>query len=679
MTNTSAQPFSNLQPYLAITEVTLSTGIFPSNGSGSANGDTLGFVYDFAGNFAPGTSFLTQGQSLAISQNTALFSLLGTTYGGNGTTTFALPNLQGTAIIGTGTGPGLTAETLGQNSGSASVTLTLPQIPPNTPPPGGGGQPFDNTQPSLALERLICTSGVFPSPGGSSGTSTFIGQIASFESNFVPSGWTQAAGQLLSITQNQVLFAILGTTYGGDGITTFALPDLRGRVAVGADATTPLGTEFGQQTTTLATAQLPAPAGSAQPVNNDQPSLALNYIIATSGNFPPRDSGSGFDASTPTLGQISEFAGNFAPSGWAFANGALLPISQNTALFSILGTTYGGNGTTTFALPDLRGRTLVGTGTNAATAFPSGSSGGSDAIALTAANVPPCFAGGTAIATARGDVAVEALRPGDQLRTALGGLRPVSWIGWRRTDIARHPAPASVRPVRVAAHALGPNMPHRDLWLSPDHALFIDGVLIPVRYLINDATIVQEHRDEITYWHVELDRHDVILAEGLPCESYLDTGNRGAFSNGGAAVQMQPEFALTIWNAEGCAPLILHGAELEAARSFLLHRAAKLGHAWTREADIRLVVDGTEIRPEAQGRFARFHVPANARGVRLRSRSAVPARTPRQQPGSPAARRGCRQDRVWRRACPADPPGSRLRLAPARTRHRPDALALDRR
>jgi hypothetical protein len=179
--------------------------------------------------------------------------------------------------------------------------------------------------------------------------------------------------------------------------------------------------------------------------------------------------------------------------------------------------------------------------------------------------------------------------------------------------------------VRVAAHALGQGMPHRDLWLSPDHALFIDGVLIPVRYLINGATIVQEHRCEVTYWHVELDRHDVILAEGLPCESYLETGNRGAFSNGGPAVQMHPDFALAIWDAEGCAPLILQGAELEAARSFLLYRATQLGHVLTGEPDLRLVVDGKEIRPEALGSVARFHVPANASCVRLRSHSAVPA------------------------------------------------------
>jgi hypothetical protein len=72
--------------------------------------------------------------------------------------------------------------------------------------------------------------------------------------------------------------------------------------------------------------------------------------------------------------------------------------------------------------------------------------------------------------------------------------------------------------------------------LSPDHALFVDGLLIPVRYLCNGATIRQDARSEVTYFHVELDRHDILRAEGLPVESYLDAGNRGAFENATRAI-----------------------------------------------------------------------------------------------------------------------------------------------
>lgn len=91
----------------------------------------------------------------------------------------------------------------------------------------------------------------------------------------------------------------------------------------------------------------------------------------------------------PFIGEITMFAGNFAPRGWAFCNGQLLPIAQNQALFSILGTTYGGDGRTTFALPDLRGRVPVhaGQGPGLST-YPLGSSGGSETVTLTNAQMP---------------------------------------------------------------------------------------------------------------------------------------------------------------------------------------------------------------------------------------------------------------------------------------------------
>lgn len=89
-------------------------------------------------------------------------------------------------------------------------------------------------------------------------------------------------------------------------------------------------------------------------IDKRQPFLAINYIIATQGTFPSRSQQESF------LGNVTMFAGNFAPRSWAFCDGQLLPISQNSALFSILGTTYGGDGRTTFALPDLRGRVPLG-------------------------------------------------------------------------------------------------------------------------------------------------------------------------------------------------------------------------------------------------------------------------------------------------------------------------------
>ena len=138
---------------------------------------------------------------------------------------------------------------------------------------------------------------------------------------------------------------------------------------------------------------------------------------------------------------------------------------------------------------------------------------------------------------------MEALRIGDKVPTLLGaGAATVRWLGHRQVDCARHPRPQDVWPVRVRAGAFAADVPHRDLWLSPDHAVWLGGEgaapgdLIPIRYLVNGASIAQQAVDEVTYWHVELARHEVILAEGLPCESYLDTGNRGGFVNGGDRV-----------------------------------------------------------------------------------------------------------------------------------------------
>jgi T5SS/PEP-CTERM-associated repeat protein len=193
---------------------------------------------------------------------------------------------------------------------------------------------------------------------------------------------------------------------------------------------------------------------------------------------------------------------------------------------------------------------------------------------------PPCFLAGTRIATARGPVAVEALRVGDRALLAAGGTRPVVWIGKRRVDATRHPDPLAVLPVRVRAGAFSDGLPARDLLLSPDHALFADGVLIPVKYLIDDCAIARA--PELTrphYFHVELDAHDVILAEGLPVESYLDTGDRANFSNGPAPVVLHPDFSMRAWEAEGCAPLVVTGPALAAVRARLRARAPALARA----------------------------------------------------------------------------------------------------
>ncbi|MCW3786698.1 phage tail protein [Plebeiibacterium sediminum] len=189
----------------------------------------------------------------------------------------------------------------------------------------------------LLFSISLLTSGIFAQEA-------MIGEIRMFAGNFAPRGWALCDGQLLSISQNTALFSILGTTYGGDGRTTFALPDLRGRVPMHAGSGTnltsrSLGQKTGSETNTLNITQIPSHthsvtvtnpvyddeansddptgrypavsgenmysdetntngatpeitignAGGSQPVNNMQPSLTINFIIATSGVFPSRN------------------------------------------------------------------------------------------------------------------------------------------------------------------------------------------------------------------------------------------------------------------------------------------------------------------------------------------------------------------------------------------------------
>jgi hypothetical protein len=244
-----------------------------------------------------------------------------------------------------------------------------------------------------------------------------------------------------------------------------------------------------------------------------------------------------------------------------------------------------------------------------------------------------CFAQGTRISTDRGERRVETLRSGDRVATVtpFGWVsREIVWVGSRRIDLAAHPRRELVDPVRVAAGGFGPRSPSRDLVLSPDHAVFVRGVLVPVRMLVNGATIRQERRRRVTYWHVELAEHAVLLAEGLPVESYLDTGNRGQF----AAAAASPHADL--WPPAGrptraCARLATDAATVEPIWRRLAARAAALGcDAPPREtigdAGLRVVAADRTLHPlSAAGGRRCFALPPGVPAIRIRSRAAAPS------------------------------------------------------
>jgi hypothetical protein len=142
-----------------------------------------------------------------------------------------------------------------------------------------------------------------------------------------------------------------------------------------------------------------------------------------------------------------------------------------------------------------------------------------------------CFRHGTRLATPDGPRPVETLRIGDPVLTHGGAIRPIRWLGHRAYPAALIRRQPQLRPVRLAAGALGGGLPRRRLDLSPLHAVLIDGVLVPVAALVDGRAITRAPIAATAYVHVELESPDILLAEGAPAESYVDCDNRAMFDN----------------------------------------------------------------------------------------------------------------------------------------------------
>ena len=179
-----------------------------------------------------------------------------------------------------------------------------------------------------------------------------------------------------------------------------------------------------------------------------------------------------------------------------------------------------------------------------------------------------CFLKGTAIRTVDGDNKIEHLAIGDLLPTVFGGIRPIQWIGryrFKRSD----PTKAwlkDVLPVRVARSALGPDVPHADLFVTKAHALLIDDVLVPVCNLINGTTIAHYDAhplDELEFFHIKLERHDVIYAEGAPCETLLDVDE-----NAVDFAEYLREYGRPISKSTPCVPVLGFGPRVEIKSRF---------------------------------------------------------------------------------------------------------------
>jgi hypothetical protein len=196
-----------------------------------------------------------------------------------------------------------------------------------------------------------------------------------------------------------------------------------------------------------------------------------------------------------------------------------------------------------------------------------------------------CFAEGTRIVTPDGEGAVENLRAGDMvlaMRDGQAGFEPLRWVGFM--DVAVPPdavMAAKTAPILIKAGAIAPGMPARDLRVSPDHAMAVDGHLIPAKHLVNGSSIIQEiWCKRVRYFHLELEAHGLLLSEGTWSESYLDDGNRHAFNNAaltGLFLDFEAGRSKGQYDHQACLPVLRQGLKLDAIHGRLALRAEELG------------------------------------------------------------------------------------------------------
>ncbi len=426
----------------------------------------IGEIRIFGAGFAPWGWHICDGSLILIEQNTALFSLLGTTYGGDGLKTFALPDLRSRIPLGMSS-----LRPIGTIGGAERVTLGVENLPSHrhTPAcnntdggnfkdatnafwaasaqngmrygqapgsvrmsgesilPEGGYEPHENRMPVIALTYGIAITGKYPIIGTRGYGLTYPAEIRMFAFADETEGYVVCDGRTYPVNPDDQLFRLIGSTFGKEE-GRYKLPDLRDRVLIGSGPAHPAFSTGGEDAHKLTVEEMPkhrhktvtssnksdspspkehfwpAEAGyTAQnnSVMNDQaveaagggvahdnmsPFLTINYTICTDGMYTDGQ----FQPVEEYLGTIRAFATKVTSGAWLPCDGRELPIASNNTLFSLLNTRYGGNGTTTFALPDLRGRAAVQYSYKNPnlTAYELGEKAGVETVSLTVSQMP---------------------------------------------------------------------------------------------------------------------------------------------------------------------------------------------------------------------------------------------------------------------------------------------------
>ncbi|WP_413992056.1 Hint domain-containing protein [Labrys okinawensis] len=255
---------------------------------------------------------------------------------------------------------------------------------------------------------------------------------------------------------------------------------------------------------------------------------------------------------------------------------------------------------------------------------------GGQTYTFTNGTIIGCFLRGTLISTRDGEVAVEDLNIGDEVATVVNGqavYRRITWIGSGHVDAGQYDFDPVVYPVRIKAGAFAPNMPQRDLLLTQEHCIFVDGKLIPARMLVNRQSIMIDRSiPQYEYFHIQLEEHAILMSEGLMTESYLNGSNRETFDNRASAPEVDGAVVLA-------APLAVDRATVEPIWHRLYAYAREAGLApmdwWVRlgqDSQLRVQLDdGEEIQPQEGNEGCEiFHIPEGRKPVRLLSNASMP-------------------------------------------------------